>query len=109
MKGVDGNLTTAEILVRAVGAAGGALVSILWLRPNSWWEGLSRFGVSVIVGTVFAPVVLDYFGWWNVPDRNIAAACLMGIVAWWAVGLLVRILQSDWLLRMLPGNGRAKG
>lgn len=106
---VDGNLALAVILHRMIGAAGGAFVALLVIWPRGWKEGVCRLVASIIIGTIFAPLVLDYAGWWDTADRNLAAGCAAGIIAWPAVGLVWRILQSDWLLSMLPGNGRAKG
>lgn len=97
MTEVDGGLTTAEILYRAIGALGGGFIALLRIWPKSVAEALCRFALSLIAGTIFAPVVLEKIGWPNTVDRNIAAGCLVGAIAWWLFGQVIRLIEAGWI------------
>lgn len=85
------------LLYRIGGAAGGAAISILVIWPRSVKEAGARLAASIVAGTIFAPVVLDWRGWPNGGDFNAAAACLAALFAWWLVGRIVKLIEAGWL------------
>jgi Family of unknown function (DUF6107) len=86
------------------GSVAGTFLSLTFMPPKSWRDGLSRGFISLVTGFIFAPVVRDYFNWSPTLDRRAAAACLAAFPAWWGMGLIVR-LASGGKTPPLPRKG----
>ncbi|MVA99876.1 hypothetical protein GN330_21725 [Nitratireductor sp. CAU 1489] len=92
---------------KGAGAVAGSAVSLAYMLPRTRREAAIRFAVGVVCGLVFGTVaglkIADELG---IADAiGTAETMLMGagaasLCAWWALGLVMRLLQR-W-----PAGGR---
>lgn len=81
-------------LVRAAGAAIGALLSLVYIPPKSVKEAVSRALFSVPSGFIFGFIILDYMKWPQTFQHWMAATVVVGMFSWLLAGVVVRILDS---------------
>ncbi len=81
-------------VIRAAGAAVGALLSLVYVPPKNVREGVGRGVFSITSGYVFAFVAMEYFGWPETDRHWMAATVFVGGLSWLIAGVAVRILQS---------------
>lgn len=100
-----------EVVYRATGTAGGVIIAYAMSNDAKSWQGLRRrLYVAGVCGFLLADPVGDYLSWdMQSPRKVVAASCVSAALGWWIMHAIIRILQSDWLMKYLPGNGRAKG
>lgn len=82
-----------ETLARLIGAAGGAVVGVVFIWPRTRREALSRLVVSMICGILLE----DHVEWWlKVPesaDMTMGNAAIGAAMSWWVIGVGVRLAR----------------
>jgi len=85
-------------LARMTGAAAGAVISLVYLLPQSRREAASRFFTGLVSGLVFGPPVgmsiAEYTGISGQLDGTeltLMGAAATSLCAWWGLGILARI------------------
>ena len=92
---MDGSLIYA---MKLGGAVVGSTIALVFKplptdenKVTRWIRIFHRFWIGVIMGFIFSPIVLDFFGWMRTPDYWLAAATLAG-----SLGVVfLQIIYSD--------------
>jgi hypothetical protein len=85
-----------EIMIKALGAAGGSFLALVFQPPSTTREFLIRAAFSFMSGLLFGDPVRDQYLHW--PDNWrmwLAATALVALISWWVFGAAVRIV-SKW-------------
>lgn len=87
-------------LAKGLGAAAGALISLVYLLPKSRREAAGRFFIGVASGMIFGGAVGVALSDWLAIDQRLTPIelTLMGsaaasLCAWWALGVLARVAE----------------
>jgi len=98
LNGVQNMFEIITVWLKMGGAALGSSIAVVF-RPGG--DGslklFQRFVIGTILGFIFAPQILDFFGWTRTPDYWLAAACLGGLISY----LLLQALFSEQALQYL--------
>ena len=87
-------------LAKAAGAVAGSAVSVAYLLPSGPREAAIRFAVGVVCGLVFGGAAglkiaaeLDIVGAIAPIELALMGSAAASLCAWWALGLVVRMLK----------------
>lgn len=77
-----------------LGAAGGTLVSIIYARPTSRVDFISRVVVSLLFGGTFGFIVGQSLGWPETARHAVASGAAMAFFSYAAIGVVFRVLKG---------------
>lgn len=82
-----------EAVARLIGAAGGAIVGIVFIWPQTRREAASRFLVSMIAGALLEPHIAWYLKIPDATDMTMGTAAMGAALSWWVMGATVRLIR----------------
>lgn len=84
-----------EMMIKALGAAGGSFLALVFQPPTTMRDFLIRTGFSFLSGVLFGdPMRTQYLHWPEDWRMWLAASALVSLVSWWVFGAAVRIIGS---------------
>lgn len=110
----DVTTTASEWAVRAVGAVAGSAVSLAYILPQDRREAATRFAVGLVCGLVFGGTAglkiaaeLGIEQMIGPTELMLMGSAAASLCAWWALGVLTRVLSPKGLARLFQRKDRA--
>jgi len=102
---------TNKLIYRAFGALIGVMASMVMIAPEGTRNALYRVVVSVICGTIFAPVAGNIFGFLDGPEWELVLArgTATGFSVWFILEAFARLFSTNWIDRLIVERLRLKG
>jgi len=73
-----------------VGAVGGALISSLLTKDDSFRQRIAKFIASAVAGFIFTPLIMEWRNWDVSPDSVMGASATIAFLSW---GLLQVVMK----------------
>lgn len=89
----DANTIWERLIIAACGLAGAAL-ALFTDRPGDWRDVLARIGSGVFACQLFGPYIARKLGYADHLDSTIAVYGIMGLLTWYLMGSLMKLLKN---------------
>ena len=95
----------ALLTMKLIGASIGSSIAIVFSPGrDSKLKLLKRFIIGVIIGFIFAPILIDWLGWPHQLDYWLAASVLSGLCGYLSLQVLFTIRFSDIINKKMTGK-----
>lgn len=103
-------------MAKGIGAVAGSAISLAYILPRGRREAATRFAVGVVCGLVFGGVaglkISSVLGIENAigpVELMLMGSAAASLCAWWALGVVARTFEQNWLVRKLYKKEDADG
>lgn len=91
-------MPTPEVMMaltlKLLGAFAGSALALVFVPPRTKRGFYRRVTASLIGGVIFGSIVRNWANFDKDWEGLIAGSCLAAFVAWWTMGLILRVLKA---------------
>ena len=87
-------MVTESLVAKIIGTFAGAILSLVFIPPQTIAGFFRRGAACIISGLVASPIVHSYFKWPETFDYWLASAALSAFCAWWMMGVIMAVVKK---------------